>query len=162
MDWSYNNLAGCDLVHNVWMECLTCISITFYRRDAVMGTLILLGAGISNGLSSAFLFVLGGASDLSRSMGSILRKWLTDINGEKAGAFNRALHKEALVKQFILRSAISRNKPTTKIAKWLNHHLSSCCVLSFHIQYGMSSTSEQFHSGDGEIDAVAASAAAKT
>ena len=82
-----------------------------------MGTLILLGAETSNGTSSAFLFVPDGASELSRSMGSMLGKPLTNINGRMVAVFKRALHKEALVMQFIIRSKGSRNETTTKIQR---------------------------------------------
>lgn len=67
-----------------------------------MGTLILLGAETSNGTSSAFLFVPDGASKLSRSMGSILGKRPTNIRGGMVAFFKLALHKEALVIQFII------------------------------------------------------------
>ena len=110
------------------------VRIAFSHRNAVTATLILLGAETSNGTSSAFLFVPDGAPELSRSMGSILGKWLTNINGGMVAVFKRALHREALVMQFIIRSESSCNKNLDKEStKWLKYHSSSSYALRFHI-----------------------------
>lgn len=29
MDWSDNDLSGCDLVYDIWMKCLSCVRIMF-------------------------------------------------------------------------------------------------------------------------------------
>lgn len=61
-----------------------------------MSTLILLGAKTSNGTSSAFLFVPDGASELSRSIESILGKKLRNLKGGMFAVFKPALQQRGV------------------------------------------------------------------
>lgn len=114
VDRCNDNFSCCNLVYDIWMECLNCVRITFCHRNVVMGTFILLGAETSNGTSSAFLFVPDGASELSRSMESILGKRLKKIKGGMVAVFKRALHKEALAMHILIRPESSRHRTTVK------------------------------------------------
>ena len=104
-----------------------------------MRTLILLGADISNGTSSAFLFVPDGASKLSRSIESILGKRVK-IKGGMLAVFKRAFHKEVLFMQFLMRWKFRVSEPRQKSDEipQLSLNYSQCSALS-HLFYGNSS-----------------------
>ena len=97
-----------------------------------MRTLILLGAEISNGTSSAFLFVPDGASKLSRSIESILGKRMK-IKGGMLAVFKRAYYKEVLVMQFLIRKFCVSEPRQKNRTKSFNCHSITANVLRFHI-----------------------------